>query len=242
MIVRRFTNLLLMACLLACGFVSLPPANASAPKASDCDASFATLKAASQLNKLSAAPVPSEFRALDVLGHPTIAINQETGSIEWMTPRARAMLESHFGELQDPARMPSDTDSWLARALPEPASSAQGHLANPIFRQPNGHDEVQLQVRGRLPEDGLVLVGVKEFSLSKLLVDIERKYGLTPKESEVFYWVAQGKTNPDIGTILGSSRDTVRKHIENIYRKLGLSNRTQPSQMLSRDFPENIGN
>lgn len=49
--------------------------------------------------------------------------------------------------------------------------------------------------------------------------------GLTPREAEVLYWIAQGKGNPDIATILGASVRTVHKHVEHIFQKLGLETR-----------------
>lgn len=48
---------------------------------------------------------------------------------------------------------------------------------------------------------------------------------LTPREAEVLSWVAQGKSNPEIGTILTMSEGTVKKHLEHIFEKLGLDNR-----------------
>jgi DNA-binding NarL/FixJ family response regulator len=50
--------------------------------------------------------------------------------------------------------------------------------------------------------------------------------GLTPREAEVLFWVAQGKTNPEIATITGVQLTTVKKHLESIYTKLGVENRT----------------
>ena len=48
---------------------------------------------------------------------------------------------------------------------------------------------------------------------------------LTARETEVLHWVIQGKTNRDIGEILGLSPRTVNKHLEQIYVKLGVENR-----------------
>lgn len=48
---------------------------------------------------------------------------------------------------------------------------------------------------------------------------------LTPRERECLQWLAIGKTPWDIGMILGISRNTVRFHIRNLYRKLDASNR-----------------
>jgi DNA-binding NarL/FixJ family response regulator len=50
--------------------------------------------------------------------------------------------------------------------------------------------------------------------------------GLTPRVAEVLLWVAQGKTNADIATILGISEWTVKKHVLEIFDKLGVETRT----------------
>lgn len=49
--------------------------------------------------------------------------------------------------------------------------------------------------------------------------------GLTPRETEILFWVAQGKTNAEIGVILGAARATVKKHVENLLPKLGVETR-----------------
>ena len=49
--------------------------------------------------------------------------------------------------------------------------------------------------------------------------------GVTDREAEVLLWVAQGKSNADIGMILGMAEKTVKKHLSNIFQKLGLESR-----------------
>ncbi len=49
--------------------------------------------------------------------------------------------------------------------------------------------------------------------------------GLTPREAEVLLWVAQGKSNADIATILGCAENTVKVHLARIFEKLGFENR-----------------
>jgi DNA-binding NarL/FixJ family response regulator len=49
--------------------------------------------------------------------------------------------------------------------------------------------------------------------------------GLTPREAEVLLWVAQGKSNADIGTILGCAENTVKVHLARVFEKLGFENR-----------------
>ena len=50
--------------------------------------------------------------------------------------------------------------------------------------------------------------------------------GLTPREAEVLIWVARGKTTSEIALILSSRPATVSKHLDHIYQKLGVENRT----------------
>src|SRR5215470_3137687 len=49
--------------------------------------------------------------------------------------------------------------------------------------------------------------------------------GLTPRAAETLLWVAQGKTNSDIATILGISESTVKKYVQEIFEKLGVETR-----------------
>ena len=51
------------------------------------------------------------------------------------------------------------------------------------------------------------------------------KLGLTPRPAETLLWLAQGKTNSDIATILGISESTVKKHVQEIFEKLGVETR-----------------
>jgi len=52
------------------------------------------------------------------------------------------------------------------------------------------------------------------------------KLGLTPRAAEALLWVAQGKTNGDIATILGISESTVKKYVLEIFAKLGVETRS----------------
>lgn len=77
----------------------------------------------------------------------------------------------------------------------------------------SGDDEGELRliapgqpVPGRLPADLRVL-------------------GLSARETEVLFWVAQGKTNPETAVILGIGRRTVATHMEHILAKLSVENR-----------------
>ena len=60
-----------------------------------------------------------------------------------------------------------------------------------------------------------------QFSLNALA-----SLGLTPREAEVLFWISQGKSNHDIGVILGAKTGTICKHVEHIFGKLNVENRT----------------
>lgn len=53
-----------------------------------------------------------------------------------------------------------------------------------------------------------------------------KSLALTHRETEVLSWIAKGKTSHEIGKILGLSVRTIEKHLEHIYGKLGVENRT----------------
>lgn len=63
--------------------------------------------------------------------------------------------------------------------------------------------------------------------------------GLSDREAEVLGWLVEGKTNPEIATILGLSPRTVHHHLENIYRKLGVETRTAAAKM-ARELAEAV--
>jgi DNA-binding CsgD family transcriptional regulator len=56
---------------------------------------------------------------------------------------------------------------------------------------------------------------------------IAQEQKLSEREAEILAWVALGKTNPEIGSILGISAFTVKNHVQRILKKLDVTNRTQ---------------
>jgi DNA-binding NarL/FixJ family response regulator len=60
-----------------------------------------------------------------------------------------------------------------------------------------------------------------DFSSSEPLL----KLGLTPRVAEALLWLAQGKTNSDIATILGITESTIKKHVQEMFEKLGVETR-----------------
>jgi DNA-binding CsgD family transcriptional regulator len=63
---------------------------------------------------------------------------------------------------------------------------------------------------------------------------LKQKLSVTEREAEVLLWIARGKSNRDIAEILSLSPRTVNKHLEQIYAKLGVENRTSAAAMAVR--------
>ena len=102
---------------------------------------------------------------------------------------------------------------------PSAASSERGRVC-----------QLVATLQGRtVDEDWLVVL--REVSDAAIVEATMLAFGLTLRESEVLYWVAKGKTNRDIGDILGSSPATVKKHLEHVYEKLGVETRTAAAAM-----------
>jgi DNA-binding CsgD family transcriptional regulator len=57
---------------------------------------------------------------------------------------------------------------------------------------------------------------------------------LTQREAEVLHWVSGGKSNDDVARILGISSATVKKHLEHIYDRLAVANRTAAGALYMR--------
>jgi DNA-binding CsgD family transcriptional regulator len=70
------------------------------------------------------------------------------------------------------------------------------------------------------------LLAVDRYDDPAALQPTRDEFGLTRREREILAWVARGKTNAQIGEALWIAPSTVRKHLENIYPKLGVRTRT----------------
>jgi DNA-binding NarL/FixJ family response regulator len=101
--------------------------------------------------------------------------------------------------------------------------------ADDYLLKPIDPDELAASVRARLRR--AEAVGGRRAAGGEPEPAQLEKLGLTPREAEVLFWVARGKTNDEIATILGIGLTTVKKHLESTYSKLGVENRTAAAAM-----------
>jgi DNA-binding CsgD family transcriptional regulator len=89
--------------------------------------------------------------------------------------------------------------------------------------------------------EGEWLLVLREQSDAATIAALGPAFGLTARESQVLYWVLQGKTNRDIGDILGTSPRTVTKHLEHVYEKLGVETRTAAAALVVKRLGPMVG-
>ena len=95
---------------------------------------------------------------------------------------------------------------------------ADDYLTKPV---PNADLVQAIEARLRRAQQQAKREFKPDFSSAQPLL----KLGLTPRAAETLLWLSQGKTNPDIATILGITESTVKKHVQEIFEKLGIETR-----------------
>ncbi len=149
--------------------------------------------------------------------------------IEDVTPSALRLLDRFFGWSNgQKAHLPDALERWI-RHMEQLFTDRDDA---PALRQPFtvSRGARRLVVRlltGRTQR--LLLLEEEDPSTNS---DVSGALGLTSREGEVLAWIAQGKTNEVIGIILAISLRTVEKHIESIFRKLGVETRTAAAARL----------
>ena len=90
--------------------------------------------------------------------------------------------------------------------------------------------QVIIELYERHPDGSCVLTLSKQDSGSKTDI-LMQEFSLTSREAEVLWWVAQGKSNKELALILGISPRTVNKHLETVFEKMMVENRTAAARM-----------
>jgi len=153
--------------------------------------------------------------AVDVAGMGVVFVDTR-GRIAWRSPQAALWL--HALEVPPaPGLLPGSLEAALAPGAVISVGTSTG---------------MRLSVRN---------LGAAALGETMLLFAVQREgpaarladAALTPRETEVLSWLAKGKTNRDIGEILGTSPRTVNKHLEHIFEKLGVETRAAAAALAS---------
>jgi len=166
-----------------------------------------------QVHLTNARMARSARQALDTAGQNLFAVGRD-GDILWATPQVHQRLTA--GETSHQNELGQRLKTWLGH------SPENGHsLALDFLPEPHS-------------VEFLTLVDNREYLLrlhevqqpTAATAALREKFSLTGRESDVLLWIANGKTNREIGQILDMSPRTVNKHLEQVFRKLGVENRT----------------
>jgi len=156
--------------------------------------------------------------ALDVSGRYLLAVN-DLGKLLWATPQAQRLLSDTLADADDFA-LPDPMPQWLDQMQKGKSAAKTATMAS--FP---GNEQLRLQYMGKVGPNEFLLRLAKDIS-GKAPAEFSSELGLTTREGEVLDWLSKGKTNRDIADILGLSPRTIDKHLEQIYSKLGVENRT----------------
>ena len=174
------------------------------------------LRARIRVHLTNARSAQSARVALDAAGRHLLAV-RATGAVQWSTPQATRLINAATGS-DDGLELVS---AEIARFM---AAKDRAKSDAPFLIEANGQSALQLSYLGAIGADEYLfrLTAANTKSDDEIL---RQNFGLTVRESEVLLWIAKGKSNRDIGEILGLSSRTVNKHLEQIYIKLGVENR-----------------
>nr|CAD6596498.1 DNA-binding response regulator [Rhizobium sp. TCK] len=176
------------------------------------------LRARIRVHLANARSAQSARVALDAAGRHLLAIHRN-GSIHWSTPQAMRLVDAATGSNTGLEAMAVHLAGWLS----EQAHGGGSPRYASFSFAPDRETTLNFTFLGAIGTDEFLFrLSGSGRSGSNML---RQHFGLTTRESEVLEWIAKGKSNRDIGEILGLSARTVNKHLEQIYVKLGVENR-----------------
>jgi DNA-binding CsgD family transcriptional regulator len=149
----------------------------------------------------------------DTLSVESIWVN-DNFKVQESTARIPQLIREFFQQEFTSQQLPQKILVWLRASIGQP-------LTPLVIRRADASLTIRLYPR-QLP--GLNLLTLTR-RVTVPTVEHLKPLGLTRRESEILLWVAQAKTNDEIGIILGISGLTVKKHVEHISSKLGVNSR-----------------
>jgi DNA-binding NarL/FixJ family response regulator len=167
----------------------------------------------------------SAHNALDATGRRLIAADAD-GGIRWSTPLAATLLADLPAEGGDTVR------SEIARMI-QIVRSSPTREARPTAKLTVGDRQVEISHLGHAHAEEYFF-RIAEIREGMEAAILQRALGLTLRESDVLFWIAQGKSNRDASEIMNISARTVNKHLEQVFIKLGVENRAAAAAIATR--------
>ena len=176
------------------------------------------LRARIRVHLANARSAQSARVALDAAGRHLLAVHR-SGKLMWSTPQATRLINAATGSDDGLDILSARIAEWMG------ARSGNDKTLDPGFDfETVGGTTLSLSLLGSIGADEH-LFRLASQSRQNDSEALREHFALTARESDVLVWIAKGKSNRDIGEILGLSARTVNKHLEQIYVKLGVENR-----------------
>ncbi len=134
-------------------------------------------------------------------------------TIQFCTRPARQFLSKYFPTQDDPKRLPAPLAVWACDAV----GTGRWSVGQEASLEARLLDEPQPGRSWLLALEETSSVADSPASLLRL--------GVTAREAEVLYWIAHGKSNPEIAIILEAALNTIKRHAQSILVKLGVETR-----------------
>ena len=145
-------------------------------------------------------------------------------------PPVAAILAKYFPRLNgESARLPAELRSWLALQMPLPARTFG---PTPCIRLFNKSGALSISFnRAAFGRPDVLAVREEECPHRLLRLNC---LGLTERQIDVAFWLAQGKTDSEIAELLDISVRTASKHVVSVLAKLECGNRTEAAVQIVR--------
>ncbi|MEL7107440.1 MAG: DNA-binding response regulator [Pseudomonadota bacterium] len=166
--------------------------------------------------------IKSARSALDTSDHAVMACDAE-GRFLWGSKKTTDNFEAVAHILAQP-----EVTAWIGSCVSKPVSDVQ----------PFESDTLTLQFMGVTVAREILIKLIRRSGARNEDV-LSEAFGLTLREAEVLFWLTMGKTNRDISTILALSPRTVNKHLEQVFQKMGVDNRTSAAVLADRKLSAN---
>lgn len=144
------------------------------------------------------------------------------GSSDWFQhPLFSPICECYQAKFLIGARIVRPGDGFIALSIGRNSGEFSKEEMNRV-------EEVLQHIERHAAALGLIPPDKKSGAASNVSTDqktLTATFGLTARETETAYWAAQGKTNQDIGIILGISPHTVRTHLQHVFEKMNIETR-----------------
>lgn len=159
----------------------------------------------------------SARQAIDASDRMVVAFNGRF-ELQWGSQRALDVIDKTSFDVAD-----AEFIAWLQSCGQQPVSSVN----------PFQHTKINVQFIGYSGAREILVKLVYQPAGKKEDL-LQEAFGLTAREAEVLYWLTLGKTNRDISVILSLSARTVNKHLEQVFQKMGVDNRTSAAVLADR--------